>query len=152
MNLRVRNRTTNAADSFDWGMFRWGFKTQPDFPTPSPPMTETLTTFFCFLENPLNMLNALVAVFWHGGVFGEDIESTVPSRDDTIITSSSEIRCFYPPAILSQSRGLCSLAWANEKPVEVELTNKKSATNCVLFGGRSSLEADQSFHWSKILL
>ena len=45
-------------------------------------MTETLTIFFCFLENPLKMLKALdvvavAAVFWHGGVFGEDIEATV---------------------------------------------------------------------------
>ena len=114
-------------------------------------MTETLTIFFCFLENPLKMLKALVAVFWHGGVFGDDILTLFAlCRVDTIITRSSEIRCFYPACpLLSIKRFYILLFWTNGNPVRAELTNSRGHQIYVLFGGCSSLEADQTFRLVK---
>lgn len=36
------------------------FYVLPDLPTSFPPITATLTVFFCFLDNPLKMLKGLV--------------------------------------------------------------------------------------------
>ena len=130
MNRRVRKRTTKAARkniqflpfqrfiffmclSMSIHVLIWigsGSKsnkcnTLPDLPTSFPPITATLTVFFCFRENPLKMLKGLV-FFW----LGEDMGVTSwAGWGAATVKYRQKNTLFVTQQLLRHTRGGCSL-------------------------------------------
>ena len=81
------------------------FYVLPDLPTSFPPITATLTVFFCFLDNPLKMLKGLV-FFW----LGEDMGVTSwAGWGAATVKYRQKNTLFVTQQLLRHTRGGCSL-------------------------------------------